>query len=113
MAQPSKGRSGRPRKARRRSSVQRRNAASHENERGSLETVIVSFARRGQLKEAANNAVDSQRAAGLPIVYQSGNRIVREHPDGTQETLRIVLNADVDVPDRFQSLIVGKRRTKR
>jgi hypothetical protein len=39
----------------------------------------VSFGTGGKLKAAANKAVEKQLAAGLSIVYQVGNRIVRQH----------------------------------
>src|SRR5690349_4931790 len=68
------------------------------DENDSLETRIVSFAMMGKLKNAARAAVKSQLAAGLPVVYQAGNRILREHPDGTRELVRTVGAPSEPVP---------------
>src|SRR5438552_7600021 len=100
---------------RRMSNVKRPRAGQHRqpvsaDESDSLETRIVSFARGGKLKKAGHTAVKSQLEAGLSVVYQAGNLIVREHPDGTRETVRTVEEAFQPVPDRFRSFVVSKLR---
>jgi len=88
----------------------KRRASSNPEEGDSLETRILSFARKGRLKKPANEATKSQLAAGLSIVYQSGKRIVREHPDGTLEIVSTLSSASQPVPDRFRSFVVSKSR---
>jgi hypothetical protein len=55
-----------------------------------LEEAIVAAAASGKLADAARSAIRAQRQAGLPITYQSGNKIVREFPDGRREVLGTV-----------------------
>jgi hypothetical protein len=113
MAKAMRQRRGRGRKLKASTEAQTVKQSSQDDDRDSLEWRIVSLATRGKLKAAANNAVESQRAAGLPIVYQTRNRIVRQHPDGTEETLRTVSHSFRPVPEKFQSIVVrrsGKRR---
>jgi hypothetical protein len=96
------------------SSVGRRSKPSSlEDDRDSLETRIVLFATRGKLRPAADTAVKAQLAAGLPVVYRAGNRIVLERPDGTQETLRTVTDSFQRVPDQFRSRLVAKSGKRR
>lgn len=91
----------------------KRRVSSNPDEGDSLETRILSFARKGRLKRPANEATKSQLDAGLSIVYQSGKRIVREHPDGTLEIVSTLSSASQPVPERFRSFVVSKSRKRK
>src|SRR5947207_2820126 len=86
----------------------RRKVSAAPDDADSLEKRIVSFARSGKLKKAGSAAVQSQFDSGLSVVYQKGNLIVREQPDGTLETVRTLDSAFQAVPDRFRSFVVKK-----
>src|SRR4051794_12524689 len=47
-----------------------------------LEDEVLRLARDGSLAAAGREAIKAQRAAGLPITYKRGNKIVRDYPDG-------------------------------
>jgi hypothetical protein len=89
-----------------------RKRAETVEETGSLEDRIRTLASTGKLKHAARAAIKQQLAANLPIVYLAGDRVVREHPDGTIETLRVLENASRRVPERYRSLVARKTASR-
>ena len=89
-----------------------RKRAETVDETGSLEERIRTLASTGKLKHAARSAIKDQLAANLPIVYLTGDRVVREHPDGTIETLRVLNDAGRRVPERYRSLVARKAASR-
>jgi hypothetical protein len=45
------------------------------------------MALRGDFNRPVEEAIRSQRAAGLPIVFLRGTKIIREYPDGKEEVI--------------------------
>jgi hypothetical protein len=63
----------------------------------SLEANVVRLALEGKLSAAGDEAVRRQKAKGLPITFQRGNEIIRQHADGREELL-----ATLPPPTPFQ-----------
>ena len=72
------------------SSGKARAANGHREPAGSLEGSIMGMARRGELTKPAQLAIRRLRRKGLPITFQRGNEIIKQHADGREEVLGIV-----------------------
>jgi len=73
---------GTPRKTRR--------ANGYTEPAGSLEANIMKMAQNGDLEKAAQNAIRRLRRKKIPITFQRGMEIIRQHPDGREEIRGIV-----------------------
>ena len=73
-------------------------AASRRRAPQTLEDAIVAAAASGKLAGATRATLRAQRRAGIPITYQSGNRIITEFPDGRREVIGEVEPATYKLP---------------
>jgi hypothetical protein len=56
------------------------------------------LAVRGKIARAADEAVQTQRDIGLPIVFQRRDKIVKQNADGTEEILGKISRLNYGVP---------------
>src|SRR6478609_3988811 len=60
--------------------TRRRSAADAEP--GSLESGVRGLAAQGTLAKAAQGAIKDQQRQGVPVTYQRGNQVIKQHADG-------------------------------
>ena len=66
------------------------NIGNGDEDPNSLEANVVRLALEGKLSAAADRAVEEQRALGLPVTFQRGNEVIRQHSDGREEVLATI-----------------------
>jgi hypothetical protein len=73
-------------------------ANGHTEPAGSLEASIQKMARNGDLAKAAQQAIRRLRRKGLPITFQRGMTIIKQHADGREEILGVVKPVEYRLP---------------
>jgi hypothetical protein len=66
------------------------NIGNDEDDPNSLEANVVRLALEGKLSAAGDRAVAEQKALGLPVTFQRGNQVIKQHPDGREEVLATI-----------------------
>ena len=79
-------------------------ANGHREPAGSLEGSIMEMARRGELAKPARLAIRRLRRKGLPITFQRGNEIIKQHADGRMEVLGFVEPVAYQIPKGVRNI---------
>jgi len=72
-----------------------------------LEANIRKLALSGELAKGAQEAIRRQKELGLPVTFQRGTQVIRQHADGREEILADIEQPEFRLPHGVK--IIGRR----